>query len=169
MSALIDASGPIADPYIAVADEDALPAAGAVLVSLARWEREAAPLRARAAGFAVRIPNTLNVSTLDANLLEAAMIVLDFPSFGDGRAYSQAHLLREARGYRGALRATGAAVVQDQLLGMSRCGIDNFELRADQSVAPCVAILRQQPIAYQPALDARPRVRQLRRASVNTR
>lgn len=163
MSALITARGHADDRFMALADEDALPPSGAVLVSLARWERDAADLKARGDDYAVRIPNTLDVGSVDAGLLDARMIVLDFPSFADGRGYSQARLLREARGYRGGLRASGAAVVLDQLLGMSRCGIDSFELRADQSVDACLAALREHPIAYQPALDERPRVRQLRR------
>lgn len=164
MSALITTSGRVADSFKALSDDEALPSSGAVLISFARWERDAAQLKTHGDGFAVRIPNTLDVGTVDAGLLGARMIQLDFPSFADGRGYSQARLLREARGYRGAIRASGAAVVRDQLLGMSRCGMDSFELRADQSVEACLAALREQPIAYQPALDERPRVRRLRRS-----
>lgn len=163
MSDLITASGRVDDPFTTLADEDALPPSRPVLVSFARWERDATQLKAHRDGYAVRIPNTLDVGTVDADLLDARMILLDFPSFADGRGYSQARLLREARGYRGSLRAAGAAVVLDQLLGMSRCGIDSFELRTDQSVEACLAALRGHSIAYQPALDALPRVRQLRR------
>ena len=42
-----------------------------------------------------------------------ALIALVFPKFRDGRAYSQARLLREHYGFRGELRATGD-VLRDQ-------------------------------------------------------
>ncbi len=49
---------------------------------------------------------------------------------GDGRAYSQARVLRERYAYLpGEIRAQGD-VLRDQLFHMSRCGINAFELRA---------------------------------------
>ena len=54
------------------------------------------------------------------------LVVLHFPKFTDGRAYSQARLLRERLGYTGELRATGS-VLQDQLPFLLRCGFDSFE------------------------------------------
>lgn len=162
MSRLIRATGEASAVYAEIADDGPLPEDGPIMVSLARWEKDLGLLGRRAQPFAVRIPNTVNVGTLDSSLLAATAIILEFPSFGDGRAYSQARLLRESRGYRGELRATGAAVVRDQLMGMARCGIDGFELRADQSAAECLAALSEFSLAYQPALDDRPRVRELR-------
>lgn len=166
MSTLIRLDDGQAAEYAQIADDVPLPPQGPVLVSLARWEQEAERLRAAGQAFAVRIPNTTNVSALPAALLEASTLVLEFPGFSDGRAYSQARLLREALGYRGELRATGAAVVKDQLLGMTRCGIDGFELRADQSAAACLEALGEFSLAYQPALDDRPRVRELRKRDI---
>lgn len=165
MSALISRSAGAAVDYPPFDDQAALPQGGAVLVSFARWERDRAVLTTRGAAFGVRLPNTLDVQALPADLLAAELIVLDFPSFGDGRAYSQARLLREARGYRGELRATGAAVVRDQLLGMIRCGIDSFVLRDDQSPDACEQALREFSMAYQPAMGSLPYVRAMRRRS----
>ncbi len=48
------------------------------------------------------------------------------PAFNDGRAYSQARLLRSRFGYQG-VRATGN-VLRDQLLFMRRAGFDGFEV-----------------------------------------
>ena len=53
----------------------------------------------------------------------ATRIDLHFPKFTDGRAYSQARLLRQRRGFTGELRATGD-VLMDQLVHMARCGFD---------------------------------------------
>ena len=83
------------------------------------------------------------------------MLVLDFPAFGDGRAYSQARRLRDRDLYAGVIRATGAAVVADQLAMMARCGISEFALREDQPLAVCQAALSSsgKPLPYQPARD----------------
>ena len=56
-------------------------------------------------------------------------IDLQFPKFTDGRAYSQAFLLRRRLGYKGELRATGDVLI-DQLVQMQRTGFDVAVLRA---------------------------------------
>ena len=61
-------------------------------------------------------------------------IDLHFPKFSDGRAYSQAFLLRRRLGFQGELRATGDVLV-DQVVQMQRCGFDSAVLRADQDLA----------------------------------
>ena len=62
-----------------------------------------------------------------------ARIDLNFPKFTDGRAYSQAFLLRRRLGFTGELRATGDVLV-DQLQLMQRSGFDTAVLRADQNL-----------------------------------
>ncbi|MDD5336554.1 MAG: DUF934 domain-containing protein [Rhodoferax sp.] len=59
-------------------------------------------------------------------------IDLDFPKFTDGRAFSQAFLLRRRLGFKGEIRATGDVLI-DQLVQMRRCGFDAAVLRADQN------------------------------------
>ena len=61
-------------------------------------------------------------------------VVLHFPKFSDGRAFSQAFLLRRRRGFEGTVVATGDVLV-DQLQQMARSGFDVAELRADQDLA----------------------------------
>jgi uncharacterized protein (DUF934 family) len=58
-------------------------------------------------------------------------IAVNFPSFGDGRGYSIARLLRERYGYKGELRAVGE-VARDHLHAMAQCGFDAFQLRAGE-------------------------------------
>ena len=55
-------------------------------------------------------------------------IDLHFPKFTDGRAYSQAFLLRRRLGFQGEIRATGDVLI-DQLVSMSRTGFDVAVLR----------------------------------------
>ena len=59
---------------------------------------------------------------------------LSFPKFSDGRAFSQAFLLRRRLGFAGEIRAVGDVLV-DQLVQMQRTGFDAAVLRADQDRA----------------------------------
>lgn len=131
MSTLIDAKGhDLQDDYLRVAEGEAIPDQGSVLVGLSQWP--AAKLRGGVLG--LELANTVDVLQLAKDDLDAAsLITLNFPAFADGRAYSLAYRLR-AVGYRGILRATGAAVMPDQLLMMRRCGFDQFRL-ADSAQA----------------------------------
>ena len=75
----------------------------------------------------------------DANQLESSLdgvkrIDLHFPKFTDGRAFTQAVMLRKRAGFKGEIRATGDVLV-DQLQQMARSGFDVAELRADQDAA----------------------------------
>lgn len=67
-------------------------------------------------------------------LTGVALIELQFPKFTDGRAYSQAYLLRRRLGFTGDIRATGDVLV-DQLPLMARSGFSSAVLRADQELA----------------------------------
>lgn len=69
----------------------------------------------------IEISNDADPMELD--LADANRIDLHFPKFTDGRAYSQARLLRQRRGFTGELRATGDVLI-DQLVHMARCGFD---------------------------------------------
>src|SRR5689334_4342504 len=60
-------------------------------------------------------------------------VELSFPKFADGRAFSQAFLLRRRLGFKGDIRATGEVLV-DQLVQMERTGFSSAVLRADQDV-----------------------------------
>ena len=62
---------------------------------------------------AVSLGNTDPVEDLAPHVGRLRLIVLNFPKFSDGRAYSQARLLRGRMGYTGELRAIGG-VLQDQ-------------------------------------------------------
>ncbi len=58
---------------------------------------------------------------------------LNFPKFTDGRAFSQAFLLRRRLGFKGEIRATGDVLI-DQLVQMQRSGFDVAVLREDQNL-----------------------------------
>jgi uncharacterized protein (DUF934 family) len=69
----------------------------------------------------LELANDVDPRTLDLNGVNR--IDLQFPAFTDGRAYSQAFLLRRRMGFAGELRATGDVLI-DQLVQMQRTGFD---------------------------------------------
>ena len=74
----------------------------------------------------IELPNDANPFELD--LAGVDRIDLQFPKFTDGRAFSQARLLRGRLKFAGELRATGDVLI-DQLVQMARCGFDVAVLR----------------------------------------
>jgi uncharacterized protein (DUF934 family) len=115
------------DSFAHLADEDAIPAGGDVILSLARFQAEGDTLLAsNSRRVGVRIEPDQEVEVLAYDLPRIAVVALAFPKFRDGRAYTSARLLRERFGYRGQIRAVGD-VLQEQAGFMVRCGFDAFE------------------------------------------
>ncbi|MEA2778884.1 MAG: hypothetical protein QOK29_428 [Rhodospirillaceae bacterium] len=158
---LIRQGTPVEDDFIHVADGMPLPAEGAIVVGLARWQEERGLIEPRNTAVGVRLKPSDPVEQIAGDLDRLSVIALEFPKFNDGRAMSQARLLRDRYGYSGEIRATGK-VVRDLLLFMHRCGFDAFEV-ADNITAE---VVRKSLAAfsqyYQPAADGRPTVLELR-------
>ncbi len=141
------------DTWTKLGDEEPVPAGAAVLVSAARLLGGDAAL-ADAASLGVIWPNNKPVSDLAAHLDRLSLVALVFPTFRDGRAYSQARQLREHYGYTGELRATGN-VLRDQFLFMVRAGFDAFEVQKDKDADAFADALREFSVFYQPGADRR--------------
>jgi uncharacterized protein (DUF934 family) len=97
----------------------------------------------------------LNVLVLanDADALEAPLegvdrIELNFPKFTDGRAFTQARLLRQRRGFAGDIRATGDVLV-DQLVQMYRVGFSSAVLKEGKDPADAERQFARYPEFYQ--------------------
>ena len=78
------------------------------------------------------IPNDADPRTLSLNGI--TRVDLHFPKFTDGRAHSQAFLLRRRLRFTGEIRATGDVLI-DQLVQLQRSGFDVAVLREDQDMA----------------------------------
>ena len=75
-----------------------------------------------------------DVDVQDVPLEGVDRIELDFPKFTDGRAYSQAYLLRRRRKFTGDIRATGDVLI-DQLVQMQRTGFSSAVLKDGKDLA----------------------------------
>ena len=144
-----------ADPWRHLGDDDKPAGEPRLSVSLARWRRERDSLIGLEAALGVRLPNDVSPATLGSDLARFTLVVLNFPRFTDGRAYSQARLLRGRLGYTGELRAEGD-VLRDQLLFMQRCGFDAFAVGERAVLEDWLAAFREFDVFYQPAEDHRP-------------
>ena len=85
---------------------------------------------ANAAGV-LQLPNDADIAGLD--LAGVERVELNFPKFTDGRAFSQALLLRRRLGFGGDIRATGD-VLPDQLVQMQRSGFTSAVLKEGKSL-----------------------------------
>lgn len=110
---------------------------------------------------ALTLANTADVTLLGEELARLAVIALEFPKFTDGRAYSQARLLRGRLGYKRELRATGA-VFLDQLPFLLRVGFDAFESEQTGFGEALARARTLFSVVYQPAEDGRLPVSALR-------
>jgi uncharacterized protein (DUF934 family) len=153
------------DAWQPVADDAPLPSDGAILISFARFKAEPDRLSGRNAALGLRLKNTDDARALADHVGRIGLIVLDFPKYTDGRAYSQARILREELGYAGELRAVGN-VLLDQLLFMQRCGFDAFEMtRPDAELAWRKAV-GTFTLFNQPTGDGRATIFELRRRAL---
>jgi uncharacterized protein (DUF934 family) len=152
---LVKGGAGVADEWRHLADDEALPTEGKITLSWARWTAERTRIDRAPAELGLRLPNTVTTGEIGPECSRFGLIALVFPSFGDGRAYSQARVLRERFGYKGELRATGG-VLRDQLQFMERCGIDAFEVSERAITEDWFAALGEFDVFYQPAADKRP-------------
>jgi uncharacterized protein (DUF934 family) len=126
---------------------------GKVIVTLARWRAEREVLLAQHAAVGVLVPNTADIEAVYPEIADRPVLALQFPAFADGRALSQAVVLRKRLGFRGELRAVGD-VIRDLVFWLGRCGFDSIVPRKDQNAEACREALHEIRVAYQAAADA---------------
>jgi uncharacterized protein (DUF934 family) len=102
---------------------------------------------------AVRIEPGDDARELLGHLDRIALVEVNFPTYGDGRGFSAARVLREA-GYTGEMRAVGDVLV-DRIDAMRRCGFDAFAPNQPLDQADVEAAFNRFPQVYQAAADGR--------------
>jgi uncharacterized protein (DUF934 family) len=142
------------DSFVKLAVDTPLPEGGDILVPAERFLGEADTLLNRSGKVGVIWPNNRDISELVPYLGKIAVVALVFPTFRDGRAYSQARLLRERYNYRGDLRATGQ-VLRDQFVFMLRAGFDAFEVKKQADAEAFAQTVQRYSVFYQPTGDGR--------------
>jgi uncharacterized protein (DUF934 family) len=144
---------PVDDPFTTVADDEPLPR-GDVILSLTRFQAEGDRLLSEGRSVGVRLKSDEEVEALAYDLPRIAVVALEFPKFRDGRAYSNARILRERYGFKGEVRAVGD-VLREQAMFMLRCGFDAFEPADGSGAQQWQAATQRFRHVYQRAADAR--------------
>lgn len=151
---LVKGNTVVADDYVHLADDAELPADGAVLITAERFLADPEAALSRKDKTGVIWPNNRDVDDLLPHLDRLAAVALVFPVFRDGRAYTQARLLRERFKFRGELRATGQ-VLRDQFVFMLRAGFDAFEVKKESDAEAFATVAKRYSVFYQPTGDGR--------------
>lgn len=128
------------DPWTLLREPESPRPLGMLILPLAHWLESPST-------DAVWLGPDDEVESLVPWLTSLPLIALDFPSFRDGRAYSQAYLLRSRFGWAGELRAIGD-VLRDQLSHMRQCGFDSFAVREDKSAEDALKGLAGMSVLY---------------------
>lgn len=81
-------------------------------------------------------------------LAQLTLIVLHFPIFRDGRAFTQARALREYEKYEGEIRVDGH-ILPDQAVFLKRCGVDTVVVPEGNDTAVWEAQLKRFASTYQ--------------------
>src|SRR5260370_39310426 len=132
---LVKAGHIIEDRFVRVLDDAPVPEGVAAGLPATRLLADARDLVLRQAPTGVIWPNDRKIAELAPNLDWIALGALVFPTFRDGRAYSQARLLREPHQFRGALRPTGQ-VLRDQILFLYPPGLPALRQTTHSAPAP---------------------------------
>ena len=157
---LVKAASIVEDSFTPVADGEHLPD-GPVIVSLKRFLAERDRILAREQPLGVRLESGESPQELQPYLPKLALVVLHIPAFRDGRAFSAARLLRTRLGYGGEIRLTGHFLL-DQIAFFTRVGVDAFDVAPNISVAEIQTALHEISDVYQPSVDGRVTIRDLR-------
>lgn len=144
----------VQDRYHYLGNDEPIPERVPVIVSAQRFLADADGLIRRDGSLGVLWPNDRRIAELAPWLGHLALVALQFPKFRDGRAYSQARLLRETYGFRGTLRATGD-VLRDQFHFLIRAGFDSFEVKKPADAGAFVEAASRYSVVYQPSADGR--------------
>ncbi|MEZ5925118.1 MAG: DUF934 domain-containing protein [Hyphomicrobiaceae bacterium] len=137
----------VEDGWTRIEGEAPLPDGGDVLIDWSRLKEDAS-LRVFDGRLGVHLPNTVDANELAPFVNRLALVAFEFPSFTDGRAFSQARVLRHQLGFPGEIRATGNPKA-DQGAYLIRCGIDTFEIRGMQPLETWRAAIGSVTRVYQ--------------------
>jgi uncharacterized protein (DUF934 family) len=147
-----------------LADDAPLPDSGAppgLIVSLARFQKEREALLARNTPIGVQLKAAESPELLGADVHRLSVVVLEFPKFRDGRAFSWARMLRTRLGFTGQIRALGD-FLYDQINYQKRVGFDAWVVPEGFTIEKFRRALTEMTNVYQPSSDGRKTIRELR-------
>jgi len=133
MAIVINSCEVIEDDWIQYDRKRLIGCASRVVASVADLEKYRKFFKRAVFQLGVELEVTAAIEEIQEWLPRLDLVILNFDNFADGRAFSQARILRERYRYEGDIRAQGE-VLRDQLSFMQRCGINQFDLGDSEDV-----------------------------------
>ena len=112
---------------IIITDVDGLTLHDDQILPYAYWLEQKAEIKQKLNRVAIWLDSDDDIAELEDDLSSINMIALNFPKFGDGRAFTMAHLLQDKYGFEGEIRAIGHPIA-DQAQFLFRCGVDSIDI-----------------------------------------
>lgn len=128
-------------------------ASESLLMTVSEWRDWGLAAASRFERVGIALSPDEAVEEIQEALPNLELVTLQFPRFNDGRAFSQARLLRERLGFDGEIRATGH-IIRDLFLFLQRSGFDAVAVADPRDLTAWLAARRRYTGYYQPALDA---------------
>lgn len=145
MALIIDRKPVTEDRWQWLADDESLPAEGAVVLPLAQYLELSDSLASREMG--VQVNGDDDLEQVLALKDRVALFAVEFPAFTDGRGFSIARLLRRA-GFTGEIRAIGD-VTRDRLAHLERCGFNALQVPDERYSTDALAAFDEVSVQYQ--------------------
>jgi uncharacterized protein (DUF934 family) len=158
---LLECGRIVSDPWQELADDVALPSAPCIL-SLSRLQHDESVRMAPHLLLGVALPVDQPAEVLAPYLDRLSLVAVNFPTFRDGRGFTQARSLRERLAFSGEIRATGN-ILPDQYAFLLRCGITTVERQGGADPAAWQKAADRLSFAYQPSVLKEPVLSGLRR------
>lgn len=138
------------NPWIALDDEQVFADQEYSIIPLNRYIELYDDIEPSNAPLGVSLSVGDDVIELKDKLDKIDLVTVDFPSFADGRGFSQSRLLRERLGFEGEIRAVGH-IIRDQFLYLLRSGVNSIDTsRASED--EWKTAMEEFDTFYQPAL-----------------
>ncbi|SHE20266.1 DUF934 domain-containing protein [methanotrophic endosymbiont of Bathymodiolus puteoserpentis (Logatchev)] len=135
------------DSWVFIADDAPLNA-DFNIVSQSRWRKEKAKLISQKGALGLRLESDTAVEDIVGDLKHFQLIELHIPVFTDGRAFTQARLLRSRFGFTGDIRVSGD-FMRDQVFYLSRVGVSSFELNDQEDAQGIITSMEDFSVDYQ--------------------
>jgi uncharacterized protein (DUF934 family) len=158
---LLETGRIVNDPWQKLTDDAALPS-GPCILSLGRLQQDVAVRTAPHPRLGVALPIDQSAEVLAPYLDRLSLVAVSFPTFRDGRGFTQARSLREHLAFAGEIRATGN-ILPDQFAFLLRCGITTVEMQDGADIAAWQKAADRFSLAYQPSVIEEPLLSGLRR------
>lgn len=127
MNIILSTKGRGVENRLTVNPDRAIPQVGSLLIDATRLEEVNWQSIKLTSPVGAKLMPDQPIDIIEPWLDRLDLVRLYFPTFADGRAFSQARLLRTRYHFSGDIRAAGE-ILQDQLAFMLSCGFNQFEL-----------------------------------------